>query len=145
MSIEVKIAGNVAGGQRNTAQVTNNGELVVAPMKYDDAMFNLLDTVDTAYVFYDPKPGQRFVITGFTYKADRDVSNTVDATIVIYEASSETSTTVDKTLHEDRLIRGEDKTVTGIRLLVNAGKWVSAKTDDDDIPMTIFGYYIADV
>lgn len=91
-----------------------------------------------------PQPivNQQFVITGLRFKADRDVSTTVDATVIIYEASSASTTTVDKIIHQELVIRGESVSLFPLNLLVSEGKFVNAKTDDDDIPMTIFGYYI---
>lgn len=124
------------------ADVTQLGQLVTAPFAYDETVFKELAADNTAYNFYKSKSGQQFVITGIRAKADRDVSNTVDADVVIYEAASEDTTTVDKILHQEAMIRGESITLVPLNILVAAGKYVNAKTTDDDIHMTLFGYYI---
>lgn len=125
-----------------TAKITKSGELVVSPIAYDETVFKELAEDDTAYNFYAPKPGQQFVITSINMKADRDLSQTVDATVVIYEATSETETTVSKVLFQEAMVRGE-RTTLNTHILVGAGFWVNAKTTDDDIHMTIMGYYIS--
>lgn len=133
----------IRGGPSHTvARVTSLGQLVTAPLAYDETVFKELAVANTAYNFYKSQSGRQFVVTCIRAKADRDVSNTVDAVVVIYEASSETTTTVDKILHQEALIRGESVTLIPLNILVAAGKYVNAKTTDDDIHMTIMGYYV---
>lgn len=126
----------------NTTKVTQLGQLVVAPLAYDETEFRELAAANTAYNFYVPKSGQQFVITGIRAKADRQVSNTDDANVVIYEAAAPDATTVSKVLHQEAMIRGESIALLPVNIIVNTGVWVNAKTTDDDIHMTIFGYYI---
>lgn len=137
MGIDVQIEFN---GRH--AQVTESGELVVAPLKYDETQFVELAEPDTAYNFYEPVPSEQFVITGLNFKADRQVSTTVDAQVIIYEAVSIDTTAVAKVLFQEAMVRGERTGLSSLHILVNVGVWVNAKTDDDDIHMTIMGYYI---
>jgi hypothetical protein len=140
MSTPVRIKGGSAGTE---ARVTRLGQLVTAPLAYDETVFKELAEPDTAYNFYEPKSGRQFVITGIRAKADRQVSNTDDADVVIYEASSNSTTTVDKVLHQEAMVRGESITLIPMNVLVTAGKFVNAKTTDDDVHMTIMGYYVS--
>ena len=137
MTIEIHIA-----AEGNTVRVTPSGELVVAPLHYDETSFKELAEDNTGYNFYEPLPGKQFVITAVLLRADKDVSNTADATVVIYEADSTDSTTVDKTLIQFAVVRDDIFTSTPLRILVAGGKFINAKTTDDDIHMTITGYYI---
>lgn len=125
-----------------TAKVTQLGQLVVAPLAYDETEFRELAVDNTAYNFYVPKSGKQFVITGIRAKADRQVSPTADADVVIYEAAAPDTTTVAKVLHQEAMVQGESIALLPLNILVNTGVWVNAKTTDDDIHMTIFGYYI---
>ena len=75
-------------------------------------------------------------------KADRNVSNTVDAIVEIYAASSNNTLTVDKTLHQESLSRGESSTFVPLNLIVAEGKFINGKTSDTNVPMTIMGYYV---
>jgi len=75
--------------------VSSIGEGIVrAAYAYDDTAFNEMTATGTAYNFYPPKTGFQFVITFIRLKASRSVSNTIDATIILYEADSVTETTV---------------------------------------------------
>ncbi len=130
------------GGTGDHAKVSSIGQLITAPFAYSLSQFNELAEDNTAYNFYPPIAGKQFVITGIRARADRDVSTTVDAIVIVYEASSLTSTTVDKTLHQEALVRGEAVPLLPLNSLVNPGKFINAKTTDDDIHMTIWGYYI---
>jgi hypothetical protein len=140
MSLPIHIIGG--GKQRSKVAVTKRGQLIVAPYEYDETQFIELAEVNTAYNFYKPKMGMQFVITGMRIKADRNVSTTVDATVEIYEAALPDTTTSDKILHEEAMVRGESATLLPTNILVRMGKFVNAKTTDDNIFMTVMGYYI---
>jgi hypothetical protein len=129
------------GGNKNKAKVTSNGQLVTSPISYDETIYKELDTINTAYNFYKASSGKQFVITLIRAKADRQVSSTVDADVIIYEATSETTTTVSKVIHQEAMVRGESLTIN-TNIIVNEGVFVNAKTTDDDIHMTIMGYFI---
>lgn len=137
MAIEVRIT---VGGK--TVKVTPSGELVIAPLSYDETSFKELTPANTGLNFYEPLPGQQFVITAVLLRADKNVSNTADATVVIYEANSTDSTTVDKVLIQFAVVRDDIITSVPLRILVAKGKFVNGKTTDASIHMTITGYYI---
>lgn len=123
-------------------KVTKSGELVVAPLAYDETMFVELAEDDTAYNFYEPKPQKQFVITGVLAYGDKQVSAVTNATVIIYEADSIDTLTVDKVLLQFEIGQNQSIPISSLRTLVNVGKWINSKTDDDDIHMTIMGYYI---
>jgi hypothetical protein len=129
-------------GTHNKVCVTAAGQLTVAPFSYDDAVHMELAEPNIGYNFYWPVQDKRFVITGITMKADRDVSNTVDAVVIVYEADSEDETTVTKEIFQESMIRGERTTLLPLNIIVTEGQWLNAKTTDDDIHMTIMGYYV---
>lgn len=114
----------------------------MAPLSYDETVFNDMDVADQAYNFYSPRSRKQFVITGALVFADKDINDATDTIIVIYEAESTTSTTVDKVLLQFGMGKLTVLPILPLHLLVNAGKFINAKTGDDDIHMTIFGYYI---
>ena len=84
MSIGVNIEDG--GGTDRKAIVTNSGQLVVAPLHYDETSHNEIGAVDTAVNYFAPKPGKQFVITGLIYSADQQVSVTAGAVVQVYEA-----------------------------------------------------------
>ena len=138
MSLEVFIRD--ADGQ--LVRVSKLGQLTIGPFAFDETQSLELAEDDTAYNFFKPKSGQQFVITGMLLKANRQVSNTVDARVVIYESPDPDSLTEDKILLEEAMIRGESRTINPMNVLVNQGKFINAKTSDDDIFVTIMGYYV---
>lgn len=127
------------------AKVTKSGELVVAPLSYDLTKFNELAEINTAYNFYGPIPLKQFVITSMLAYGDKQVSSNTNATVEVYEASATDETTVDKCLIRFEIGQNQAIPFTPLRVLVNHGKWINAKTDDDDIHMTIMGYYIDEI
>jgi len=130
------------GATKNRACVTSVGQVITAPFDYDLAEFRSLSVIDTAFNFYQPQIGKQFVITGMRIKAGRFVSNTIDATIVIYEGTSDITLTEDRVLFEEALIRSEDVTLLPTNILASEGKFINAKTDDATIFINIMGYFI---
>jgi len=133
------------GGTGGTANVSGNGQLVTAPYAYDDTSFMELAEPDVAYNFYPPIHGKQFVITGLYAKADKQVSSTNEATVVLYESDAADSTVVDKTLFSVAVLQYDQLSIVPMNLLVRAGKFVNGKTTDDDVHMTLFGYYVPEV
>ncbi len=130
------------GGNGKAVGVTSIGQLVTAPFAYNDTVFKELAEPDTAYNFYLPRASERFVISSVLFRADKQVSSTVDATVVIYEATTDSTVTVSKVLIQFAVVQGDIINATQLNLLVAEGRYVNAKTDDDDIHMTILGSYI---
>lgn len=141
MSLPVNITSGGAGITAK-ATVSRAGQLIVSTYDYDLTKFVILDVNDTGYTFYSPKANFHFVITGIVAKADRGVSPTTDADVIVFEADDDSSATVDRTLFQLAMVQGDQVVLTPLNILVNEGKFVNAKTSDDDIYMTIMGYYI---
>ena len=139
--IETTTTGIHPSGHRAQVPLNEAGELATGARHFDETKFNTLDVAGTAYNFYKPKVGFRFVMTGFVAFADKDVADNSDTIIVIFEASTDESSTVDKVLFQFGMGKLTVLPVTGIRVLVSEGKFVNAKTGDDDIHMTIMGHY----
>ena len=139
--IPVRLTGS--GGTE--AAMTAVGQVITAPWRYDETVFNELDLVDTAYNFYKPKIGHQFVVTGIYAVADKQVSGSASGSVVIYETTNTTSTTVSKVLMQTAMIQDQIQLFAPLNILVSEGKFVSAKTTDDDIHMTITGYFIPTV
>ena len=129
---------------RNGQQVSVNdaGELLISDGPFDLAVFNELDIANQDYNFYGPKGQQQFVMTGFLMFGDKQVSSTTNATVIIYEASAPDSATVDRVLIKVEVGQNQAVPFPSIRVLANRGVYINAKTDDDDIHVTILGHYV---
>ncbi len=130
------------GNSKSAAKVTPQGQLVTGSLSFDDVVFKELAEANTAYNFYPPKPGCFFVITGIIAKADKQVSTVTDADVIIYEAVSDSTTTVYKTLFQTAMVQDDYISILPLNIKVSGGKYINAKTTDDDIHMTITGYYV---
>ena len=136
-ALPVRLMGN--GSQQ--VKVNEAGELLVSDGPYDLAKFNELAVVNTAYNFYGPRGREQFVITGFLIYGDKQVNASTNATVVIYESSQRDSITEDRVLVQVEVGQNQSIPFPNIRILCNKGVYLNAKTDDDDIHMTIFGHY----
>lgn len=133
---------DAALGHSQKAGVTKAGQLITAPFDYDTTKFIELAEANTAYSFFLPKAGCNFILTGIVAKADKQVSTTVDASVVVYEADSPDTTTVDVVIFQTAMVSGDNLVLLPLNIKVSEGKFVNAKTTDDDIHMTLIGYYI---
>ena len=126
-----------------SASVGSDGRIFAGPSSISSA-FNATLGVNNAVVnVVEAKAGYKFIITDVFAKANKNVSATVDATVEIYEADSATSATIQTSLLNIPLARSESITLNGIFLGTNGTDYINARTDDDDVFITILGYYTA--
>ena len=137
--VKVSIEGGDSG---RMAAVTPDGALAVGPVSFNLIQFNELAATATAYNFYQPLPEKQFVVTAIFAYGDKQVGTSTNATVEVYEALSAGETTVDKIIMQFEIGQNEFHPFTSLNLLVNEGKWINAKTDDDDVHMNILGYYV---
>lgn len=130
------------GDSTQQVKVNDAGEILISDGPYDFTEFRELDEINTAYNFYKPNGREQFVITGFFAYADRDVNPTTNATVIIYESDQEDSTTENRVLFQFEIGQNQSAPFPNIRVLCNKGVYINAKTDDDDIHLTILGHYV---
>ena len=123
-------------------EVSSNGVLAVGPLEYSTGTFQDMDLVDTAYNFHTPTPGKRLVVTGLVVATNRNVGVN-GATIILYEAESATSLTVDKTLLQLDMTKNEILPILGLNSILSEGVFLNGKTDDDDGLVTITSYEVS--
>jgi hypothetical protein len=129
-------------GANSEAKVTSRGQLVVAPLAFSEPYAVTMDATNTAFVVAPPINGKQFVITDIIVDAGKNVSASTAGTIVLYEANDATTTTPYKTVLSIEMLKNTARTLTGLNLIVNKGKWVSIKTTDATVTATILGYYV---
>lgn len=130
----------IIGSSGAFAEVTKSGELVVAPLHYNEITNQTLDSAGVAENFFTPKSNFQFVITGIVANADKSV--TTDVVVDVFEADSLTSATIDKSIFHFEMLKNGDKDLIGLNILINEGVFINAKADDANVNMTIMGYYI---
>lgn len=126
-------------GTGNLAEISPVGELIVSGFGINTTKFNALNVANTAFNFYIPESGQNFIITAIIYNTPAG-SSTVD----VYEASSITSTTINKQIF--RIVTTGATFAPLILSLggfipVTEGEFLNSKTDNPTVNMTIVGFY----
>ncbi len=139
MSANVGIKDSKTG---QSVRVTRFGQLVVSPLAFSTPVARELDTINTAFNFLAPEDGTSIVITDILVSADKDVSNVDPAEIEIYEADAADSLTATPSIISPRLSRAANLALNGVNLLIPEGKWVNAKTNDNNVLVTIMFYRV---
>ena len=138
--IDTKISDGSGGG--HLARVTHAGELIIVRGNYDSTFNAAMTSINTAYNLVTPKSGFQFIVTGIVLNADKNVSATDGAIAVLYEATSDTTTTASKTLLTLNIGKNTTVPLTGILIQTTKGVYVNAKTDDATVNITLLGYYL---
>ena len=125
-----------------TAKVTKFGQLVVAPLQYSTPVADNLNVIDTAFNFVQPEQDHSIVITDIIVSADNAVSNVTPAEVEIYEATAADTTTIDIGIVSPRVVRSGNLALTGLNLIIPEGKFVNAKTNDNNVLVTIMFYRV---
>ncbi len=128
------------GGKERPLKTSDQGEVLVRAFDYSDPQFQFMDTAATAYNFFVPKAKQQLVITEIIISADRNV--TTQTLVDVYEATAADSTVIAKSILRLDVLKSSQLPLIGLNFLVSEGVFVNAKHDDDDVFMTIGGYYI---
>ena len=133
----------IKGANGKLVEVSASGELVVGPLAYSEPIFQLLDVNDQVYNFFRPKAGEQLIITGIDASALRTV--TTQTQVDIYEATSDTDGTISKQIRRWEIPKNGEKQAQGIFEEIRPGAFVNAKCDDDDVALTITGFYIPEL
>lgn len=123
------------------ARVTKYGQLVTAPLSFSVPTSNNMVLIDTPYNFIEPQPGQSIIITNVIASADKNVSNTDPANVVVYQSDGVNSLNNLGTLVQPQLLRGANQNFL-MNLIVGEGVWVNATTNDDAILLFLYYYYV---
>jgi hypothetical protein len=131
-----------AHGTDAKAKVLSNGQVVTGPYAFSTASTQTMDVAATSYTFWPPESGKRFVVTDVLVYANRNVGVN-DATVEIYESTDGPATgTVSKELLTFEIASKTGRDLVGLNLIITEGSWINAETDDDDVFLTIMGYYV---
>lgn len=117
----------------------------MAPLAFSVPSNAEVDSTDTAFVLVEPSSGNDIIVTDILVYANKDVHPTNDATISIYSADTEISTTIVDDLLTTEIPKQKNRDLTGLNLLVGEGLYISAKTNSSTIFVTIYCYYTPSV
>lgn len=128
-------------GTNVEAKVTSRGQLVTSPLEFSIPESIVLDAVNIPYTLNSPETGKRFVITDLLLNSNKNVG-TAGAIITLYEADEFDGTVSTNDIITTNLGRLGKISLTNLNWIISEGRWVVAQTDDDDVYITIAGYYI---
>lgn len=124
------------------AKVTRYGQLVVAPIAYSTPILVELITPGTVFNFLEPRAGESIVITDIIASANKNVSNTTPADVLIYQSNEANSSEVIEGIVSPQLTGSSNVDYIGLNLLIPEGRWVNATTDDATVLVTIMYYRV---
>jgi len=127
-------------GTKQRVMVTSLGQLVTAPISYDEVKTISLNVDDAGFTFYKPKAGEQFVVTAILLTADKNV--TTDCIVEIYESAAEDSNVVSGSVLSLEMLKNTGRDITGLNFVASEGVYINGKTDDNNVSVTIMGYYI---
>jgi hypothetical protein len=129
----------IIGTNKVQARVTERGELITSAIEHSQPYYVELGVDAQIYNVIPGVVGWRFVITSIIIGADRNVS--IDCTVHIYESLSADGTT-ERDIWRGDINKGETLPLIGLDIITRPTRWVNATTDDDDVDLTILGYYV---
>lgn len=136
MTIDIKIVGT----DGNTAQVTAQGALKIIPNEFSKpSKQSIIDA--NAVSFWPPKAGEKFIVTGVIVNTDRNIGVN-GALIDIYEATSASSTDIEESIISIDQAKSVTSALLPLFTEVTEGRWVNGKSDDANVHVTVFGYYV---
>jgi hypothetical protein len=140
MSLPTTIADG--GNTDRKACVRATGQLVTGPIAYNKPYQATLGTAGTPVEIVGPEPKKRFVVDSILMYANRNVG----ATVTIYESQDgPASSTQTNVVLDTEIPQKTARDLVGLNMLCEAGHWLNAETDDDDVFITVMGYYVDDV
>ena len=118
--------------------VRPDGGLMVGPPANDDVAQETLGTDDAVVIIITPKADQGIVITGMIVSTSRDVGVN-GANVDIYFDGDKTQAVIANPIWQPADVAKNTTVVaTPVNIEVPKGNYVLAKTDDDDVNVTLF-------
>lgn len=131
----------IADPKNDTAVgVSENGEMHVAPLHHNQSIHYKMDTINTAYTFAEIQTGKEMHLENILIYANKGVG-TNDATVTIYTSLEANSLIIEDTIMEFEIPKYGTRDLIGLNLRLGGGVYLNAKTDDNDIFLTMMGFY----
>ena len=139
--LAVKIEGAGEGGYN--VLVSKNGELIVRALKYSDPYYMLVNVAATPFEVVPAIAYMRFVITGLLIASSKTFGSATTAeTITIYEANAADLSINLRTVFKLDMLKNDRLAATGLNLQMTESRSLVAIGTDNDVDVTIAGYYV---
>ncbi len=139
MSTPVNIIDQGTGA---VVKVGLGGALTVGPPSASKT-FNAELAIDATPVNIVPaQAGKTFCVTGLIITGDKNISTVDDAIVTIYEASDDATATSLVDIIIVPVARSSQTVITGILLETRVATYINGVTSDDNVFVTILGFYV---
>ena len=126
-------------------EISKRGQLVTAPLDFSTFYQGSTASNNVAVNVVGPKAGSQFIITDIILAGDRSIGAN-GAVVDIFENSvGPTDGTITKQIYQDEIAKQTRAVLTGLNLIVSAGRWVNVKSDDVIVRCNIAGYYAIEI
>ena len=127
-----------------TVRIVGGDALAVNPPHPSLPFNGTLGTDDVTVNIVPAKADHVFCITAIFMTSNKNVDANTAATVTIFTGDSETTTAANAltTILSVPLPKNDQRDYNPILVEAEEGKWVNAVTSDDDVFVTILGYYL---
>ncbi len=139
MSTPVKITDPETGIE---AKVGLGNALAVGPADVSMTYNATLGVNNTPVEIVPPQAGKTFCVTGIILTGNKSISTSVDASVTIFEADPSNTALSINDLFLIPIARSSQSVVTNILLETRESAYIMGKTTDDDVFVTILGFYL---
>ena len=120
--------------------VSENGELFVTPLHHNQSVHFKMDTINTAYTYASIQTGQEMHLQNILIYGNKNVGVN-DAQVTIYTSLEADSLVVKDIIMEFEVPKYGTRDLINLNLKIGSGVYLNAKTDDNDIYLTMMGFY----
>ncbi len=123
-------------------KITSKGVTVVGPLDFSQFMTAEASVDNVAVELFEPKPNNSVIITAIVLYANKNVG-AGDATVELFHGSSSDVNSGINILKQE-MLKQTTLVLTGLEILVSAGRWIKVVTDDNSVFANVAGYYVND-
>ncbi len=124
------------------AKVVLGDALAVGPASASESFNATLGVDDVAVEIVPARGKQSFCLTALVLTGNKAIDPNIDAVVDIFEAKHTDPTVATKTIIQVPVSRSGNITLTGILLESEVGHVIMGKTSDDDVLVTLLGFYV---
>lgn len=144
MAVPINIVDPLTG---RSAKIVNGGAVAVLPPEYNLIFSVKMDVAGQVYNLVPPKPNNYFIGNLLIMTANKNVGVN-DATISIYAASAADEALGAGNIEflSTEMVQKTQIVIPGMNVrTLDAGAYINCVTDDNDVYVTLFGYYTSEI
>ena len=139
MGIDTRIIDPETG---RSARVGAGGAVATGPARPSTSFNGTLGVNDAVVNIVPARSNRIFCVTAIILTGNKAIDPNTDAVVNIYTAVNETSATAVSTLITLPVARSSQTILTAILVESGEGEYINGKTSDDDVFVTILGFYL---